>query len=293
MGLSAVIDWWHARSAPARPLPMNTLGLSALAVGLSAAGGYLLQSNALEVTHPVIPGPRRLAPPLVVALVTDLHLGESGRHTARVVAELQAYAPDVVLYGGDIVAGRHGERLVRALGGYVAPAGSFAVIGNHEYSADLDLSLLRAEYEGAGIRLLINQAVGIEVGRRRIELVGLDDWLEGGPLATELVAATARHAQRSGYDCLVLSHCPASFPEIAAGAGDASTWTFAGHTHGGQLAPFGVWLAGDHPGSGPYHKGWFTESGGRHAMYVSRGVGDSLVPFRLGRARPEIALFTL
>ena len=64
---------------------------------------------------------------------------------------------------------------------------------------------------------------------------------------------------------------------------------FAGHTHGGQIAPFGVALVTP-PGSGAYVKGWYGAGGQR--LYVSRGLGNSDIPFRIG-SPPELALLTL
>ncbi len=65
---------------------------------------------------------------------------------------------------------------------------------------------------------------------------------------------------------------------------------FAGHTHGGQVrlplvGP--LWLP---PGSGRFVEGWYEEAGTK--MYVSRGVGTSVLPVRLLCA-PEIAIFDL
>jgi predicted MPP superfamily phosphohydrolase len=43
-------------------------------------------------------------------------------------------------------------------------------------------------------------------------------------------------------------------------------------------------------GSGDYVKGWFRD--GRPNLYVSRGIGTTILPVRLG-ARPEVAVFTM
>jgi predicted MPP superfamily phosphohydrolase len=64
----------------------------------------------------------------------------------------------------------------------------------------------------------------------------------------------------------------------------------AGHTHGGQvripmIRPF--WLPS---GSGSYFAGWYAGSHG--GLYVSRGLGTSLLPIRF-LARPEVFLLTL
>jgi predicted MPP superfamily phosphohydrolase len=62
-----------------------------------------------------------------------------------------------------------------------------------------------------------------------------------------------------------------------------------GHTHGGQIAPFGRALVIPN-GSGRYLKGWYRR--GNNSMYVMRGIGASFLPVRLG-ARPELLVLDL
>ena len=63
----------------------------------------------------------------------------------------------------------------------------------------------------------------------------------------------------------------------------------AGHTHGGQIAPFGRAFYTP-PGSGSYLRGWYRN--GKYAMYVMRGVGTTVIPMRIG-ARPELLVLDL
>jgi predicted MPP superfamily phosphohydrolase len=61
----------------------------------------------------------------------------------------------------------------------------------------------------------------------------------------------------------------------------------SGHTHGGQIAPFG--LAPFRPrGSGRYVSGWYRDA--VPALYVSRGIGTSVIDARY-RAVPEVPVF--
>jgi predicted MPP superfamily phosphohydrolase len=64
----------------------------------------------------------------------------------------------------------------------------------------------------------------------------------------------------------------------------------AGHTHGGQIRFFG--FAPVLPrGSGGYVSGWYRGRS-RLPMYVSRGIGTSLLRARFG-APPEIPVFEI
>lgn len=66
------------------------------------------------------------------------------------------------------------------------------------------------------------------------------------------------------------------------------TLMLSGHTHGGQIA-VGGWAPLVPPGSGRYVRGWFRGDGAP-PLYVSRGIGTSVLPLRFG-ATPELAVF--
>jgi predicted MPP superfamily phosphohydrolase len=61
----------------------------------------------------------------------------------------------------------------------------------------------------------------------------------------------------------------------------------SGHTHGGQITFFGIVLFTP-KGSGQFVSGWYDDEFPK--MYVSKGIGTSIVPIRFG-ARVEISLF--
>ena len=97
---------------------------------------------------------------------------------------------------------------------------------------------------------------------------------------------------------LLLAHCPAhrevfrsNAAALIGGGFDSRVLMpqlmLAGHTHGGQIAPFG-WAPFRPPGSGRYLRGWYSDD--PIALYVSRGLGTSTIPARLGSV-PEVAYF--
>jgi predicted MPP superfamily phosphohydrolase len=63
----------------------------------------------------------------------------------------------------------------------------------------------------------------------------------------------------------------------------------SGHTHGGQVC-LGGWAPVLPRGSGRYVAGWYTD--GAIPLYVSRGLGTTMLPIRFG-AVPEIAYFEI
>jgi hypothetical protein len=203
----------------------------------------------------------------------------------RAIADFQ---PHVLCVVGDAVDNRGDEPLVALYGAVDAPLGKFAVLGNWEYEGECDIPRLAREYERAGVELLINRRVTVDRAGEPIDIVGLDDLLGGSPDLR--LIDTLRPGDETAPRAIVLSHCPHSFDRIVPHA-PRSIVTLSGHTHGGQIAPFGVALIVP-TGSGHYVKGWYLSRHGPHRLYVSRGLGNSGPPFRIG-SRPEIALLTL
>ena len=87
---------------------------------------------------------------------------------------------------------------------------------------------------------------------------------------------------------IVISHCPLSFDYITSFS-DSQIITISGHTHGGQIAPFGIVFLKP-PASGEYIKGWYHKH--NHSLYVMRGIGTNGIPIRIG-AKPEILVLEI
>lgn len=260
--------------------------LASAALGAAGIVGsvYSASSNDLEVTKHVTP----LAsgtPPLRLALFTDMHSPHDYVEGKHLIAAVRQFKPDVIAIAGDAVDQRGHEHHVEFYGAFDAPLGKFASLGNWEYQGLCNLGALRKYYERVGVRLLVNDAVQLSVAGSPVNLIGLDDWRAGLPdysIFSRLPASPAR--------TIVMSHCPVTFDSIQQVAKQPSL-VLSGHTHGGQIAPFGLAILVPE-GSGPYVKGWYHSASGGHAMYVSRGLGNSGIPLRIG-SRPELVLMTL
>ena len=260
-------------------------GAAALAAGSRL---WLAGDARVELVHSVPPA-GGAAPWLRVALITDLHAPLARVDVAALAPAVHAFDPHVVLIVGDSIDRRDATAEVRAFAPIAARHPTFATLGNHEYWSGCDLGRLRREYERAGVRLLVNEGLTVDVEGRPVRVVGLDDWRAGRP-AYHLLAEDSR-AWREAAHRLVLAHCPATFDAVR-GITRQPLDTFAGHTHAGQIAPFGrpIYLP---PGSAGYVKGWYGTAGpAAQRLYVSRGLGTSGVPVRVG-AEPELALLTV
>lgn len=243
---------------------------------LIAIDALLIEPCALEITRHEARAP--VAKPLRIAHVTDLHTGGLGRVERALLAALDAEKPDLIAITGDTVDSGDLEparEVLRALTSK-APLGVVAVHGNWEHWRPV--SDAERFYESVGVRFLGNDAARV---RDDLWVVGLDDALAGEPDATKAFAKVP-----AGVARLAIFHSPVAAEGLAGRAQIA----LAGHTHGGQvrLPLFGaIWRP---PGSGAFDHGWYDAGGAR--LYVSRGVGTSVLPVRFW-CRPELAMITL
>lgn len=217
-----------------------------------------------------------------VALLSDLHLGTllGKRWISARIDEVNALKPDLVILCGDILEGdsrREGD-FGPYLARFEARLGRYAVTGNHEFYAGLEESI--RILEGAGFTVLRDRAVEVAPG---LVLAGVDDLtarrqygLDGGPVKRALEG-------RPAGATVFLTHSPWKADEAArAGVG----LMLSGHTHAGQIWPFGYLTRMQYPLlEGRYEVGGMT-------VLVGRGTGTWGPRMRLFRPS-EILLVTL
>ncbi len=250
-------------------------GVGALSLG---GIGYSVKSNMLDVTRHQLLSPKAKEVGLTIAVISDFHAPRSYVTSDSLAASVNELDCDALFIVGDTIDRSENVKLVTGLFKQIHVRGpKLAVLGNWEHWAGVDLAELSEAYDEADVRLLINQTHTFEVGATRITVIGLDD-LVGGYPNFELVKG-------KGEFQVILAHCPASFDRIRMLA-EGPTLTLSGHTHGGQIAPLGfpLWLP---RGSGHYVSGWYNA--GSHNLFVTRGLGNSVVPLRIGSS-PELSI---
>ncbi|MCH6564082.1 MAG: metallophosphoesterase [Myxococcales bacterium] len=204
------------------------------------------------------PGDRRLR-------VRADHLVET--HLAFAALErLRGVDYDVAVMTGDFRAKTHGpfEATVNALR-LVRPHLKnpvYAVLGNH------DSLRMVPDFETMGIRVLLNESVEIERGGEAIYLAGIDD---PHYFRTDNMEKAAEGIPSDAVSVL-LAHSPEIYRQ-AAHAGFSVM--LCGHTHGGQIWPFGYLVRV----AVPFVAGRFQR--GSAQLYVSRGTGFWGPPMRL------------
>lgn len=226
------------------------------------------------------------APPLRVLLVSDIHVAGPDMpptRLARLVGLMNAERPDLIVLAGDFVSDkslatkRYPAREAAApLAGLNAPLGVFGVMGNHDYWREDPA--FEAALWAAGVNVLTNRAA--HAGS--LTVVGIDD-----PHTRHADVAAAFRDVQPDAATLVFSHSPDMIPALPASA----RLVLAGHTHCGQIVlPFvGALTYATNTGA-RYGCGHIRE-GGRD-IFVSAGIGTSILPLRLG-AVPDIWLITL
>ena len=218
--------------------------------------------------------------------LTDMHIGLTiGRDFVEdVVRKVNALEPDIVAITGDLIDGS-----VEDLGAAVAPLGeiearlgTFFVTGNHEYYSGADSWL--AFLGTLDIRVLRNEHVELSKDGEAIHLAGVDDWTAhqfGNGHGSDMARAMA--GRDASKPVILLAHQPIQFDEARAHGVDLQ---ISGHTHGGQIFPFGLLTRLAQPFLSGLHQR------GDSQIYVSSGTGYWGPPMRIA-APAEITLIEL
>jgi hypothetical protein len=216
------------------------------------------------------------APGLRIALISDVHLGMliGMRRLEHILKQVELLQPDVLISGGDLVDAQahHLDGLSARLAMCQPRLGKFAVTGNHERYAGLDHAL--EFHRRAGFTLLRGES--IEVGD--IVVAGVDDPAVGAGPGDETQLLGEIPADRF---VLLLKHQPRIVGEAR------FDLQLSGHTHKGQIFPFGLLVKRVYP----MIEGLHALADGRK-LYVSRGTGTWGPPIRV-LAPPEITLIEL
>lgn len=224
-----------------------------------------------------------------VAVVADLHAGSPGVPLAKVgevVDRVAAARPELVLLIGDYLADVYGGQSLDpyAVAAALAPvtriAPHAAVLGNHDWYAGGHR--VRAALEHAGITVLEEQSTSVRLRGHRVWLAGVGDLWERRPDVEAALAGVPEQAPT-----MLLAHNPDCILDVPAWV----ALTVSGHTHGGQVAPWGHPLHQVSPFTGNlFLRGRYDHLG--RPVYVSPGIGTSTLSWRVGVV-PEVTVLRL
>ncbi len=231
-----------------------------------------------------------------IVQVSDLHNKEFGRGQRRIMWKLAEQKPDIIVITGDMIDSRNTdvETALDFAGKAAEVAPCYYVSGNHESRVPGKYEELKSGLIECGVTVLENEAVTLEGNGAHIALIGVQDpafgaaYLLGDERAVMVQQLTELIKDEKDFSIL-LSHRPEML-DVYAAAG--INLVFTGHAHGGQwrLPGIGGLIA---PGQGFFPE--YTEgahTAGDTTMYVSRGLGNSLMPIRIFN-RPELVVVEL
>lgn len=230
-----------------------------------------------------------------IAQISDLHNAEIGKDNEKLLAMLRDAEPDIIAITGDLIDSRHTnvEVALKFIQEAVKIAPCYYITGNHEARIP-KYSELKTGMETAGVTILRDTQTQIRMGNEAITLIGLNDpsfqtgYLFGDSATVTDTKLIQLHTADDGFT-LLLSHRPELFDTYVKNSIDL---VLTGHAHGGQVRlPFVGGLLAPHQGLFPeYDSGLHTAE--RTNMIISRGIGNSLFPFRVNN-RPEVVLIEL
>jgi len=263
-----------------------------LLIGLLIFYGFLIEPGRLVVhqqTIQIANWPSELNG-LKVAVLSDIHVDDwfvNERKVRTIVERTNQLQPELIVILGDYMSGngmvrRQVEPRVFApiLKELRAPLGVYSVLGNHDWWYDGEK--VRQELEQSGIKVLENETAQINARNISLWLVGLSDLWTRSQRINETVEKVPQ-----GEPIIALAHNPDIFPRLPKHV----PLLLAGHTHGGQVRfPFIGTVVQSSDLGDRYSRGHIFEN--NHDLFVTTGIGTSILPVRFG-VTPEIVLLTL
>ncbi len=215
-----------------------------------------------------------------IVFLSDLHYGLATNATSlrRLAKRLDAEDADLVILGGDVVdEGTTLEEMREAfsiLGGIKNRYGLYYVYGNHDrspysrspnYAAD-ELAIALNESQ---IRALVDETVVVDDA---LTLVGREDAGQNRESLAKLTRKTSASTAR-----ILVDHQPVDYEEAAR---EGYALILSGHTHAGQIWPFGLVTGITHHSSLNYG---LRKLGNGATAIVSSGVSGWGMPIRTSK----------
>lgn len=229
---------------------------------------------------------------LKLVQLSDIHAGSfnSQKPMERVAFLVNTLNPDLILITGDFVNFEPDEIpfIYNSLKALKAKYGVYGCLGNHDHYMSLEKqSQLIAILQSAGINLLINSNIKIEIEKEQLQIAGMDNSSERirfGDLGKAL------DGLNNDEPIILLSHDPINWDREVR-AQTKVDLMLSGHTHGGQI---GIEIFGQTitPSRIVYKQYAGLYRYRDQYLYVNRGIGTVGPPVRVG-IPPEISLHIL
>ena len=207
-----------------------------------------------------------------IAQISDLHIGRlvDRDFVADVVKKVNEQNPDIVVITGDLIDGRpkYFKDVLAELTKLKSKYGTFYITGNHEYF--YGVKEIMDYVKSLGITVLQNSAVRL----KDFYVVGVLDNRRRGQKEYGTDFKKAFRGIPKGAVTLLLAHQPKIIEKLN---GIKPSLILCGHTHAGQIWPFGYFVRLFQP----YLKGLHKLSD-KSYIYISSGTGFWGPPMRVG-----------
>jgi uncharacterized protein len=220
-----------------------------------------------------------------LVFIADIHHGPffSIDRVLKLVNRINLMQPDIVLMGGDYVHRdpKYIKPVFDVLGKLNTKAGIYAVLGNHDYLENAELT--KKMMISNGINVCENKSYWVKIEKDSLKIGGIGDLWRG----TQTIDSTIKDLKKTNF-CVLISHNPDCLETIQT---DIIDLALSGHTHGGQMTFFGIWAPLLPTRFGEKYR-YGLKSIGKMKAYITSGVGTVTPPMRFF-CRPEIVLITL
>ncbi len=264
--------------------------LSVLVILLIAFLVSLYVSNAcIKITRHTLES-EKVASPVRLAVVSDLHSKEFANNNASLYSKLENSKPDLILAVGDMISDKHTdaqgiEYLKEVFTGLCNIAPVYYSLGNHERHSSA-LENIKTSIAASGAVLLERSYEDINIKGNNIRLFGLSYYLSWDEDANDFIADCLQ--TDSDVFSLLLCHNPEFY-----------VWGIkqypidlivSGHTHGGmlKLPILGPVYAPEQGWFPKYAAGFYPRENGHLAVTTGLGSSPEFLPRIFNR--PEIMI---
>ena len=211
-----------------------------------------------------------------IVFVSDLHNHEYGKDNERLINDIRALKPDLIISGGDLVIERNDDysSMLNFCTELSQIAPFYGILGNHEEERiylrkDKEL---RKAFENAGLKILANESAKITIKGNEIELIGIS----GGDKQFDLYGAREfmdNLPKKTADIRICISHVPITF--VTKLNGYDFDFGLSGHTHGGLIVipKLGGLYSSEEKFFPDYYAGLYKADNAE--FVISAGLGDS------------------
>ncbi len=218
---------------------------------------------------------RNLHDEIKIVHISDLHIKKDKKIYKNLIEIINKIDPDILLITGDSIDNNKKLQLLNLLLSKLNKSiKKYAILGNHEYRGNVNITNLKEIYKENDTELLINNGNIFIIKEKNINLYGVDDNypdIENFNFIDDSIN-------------IIMVHCPEYFDEISEKYKNKEIIVLSGHTHGGQITFFEKPILLPE-GCGSYLKGKYIKN--KLVLYVSKGIGNTVIDLRIN-AKPDI-----